>query len=215
LWRGAYAAHASDGPFVYSPEAKGARRLRNIALGYLMAAGGQPGAVAFKQFEAATNMTDRQAALAALVNSDAAERVPALDIFYHRYRDEPLVIDKWFATQAFSTRADTVAAVVELMTHSDFSLSNPNRVRSVIGSFAINQRAFHDASGAGYRLLADTIIALDGINPQVAAKQVPPLGRWRRFDAGRQALMKGELDRIIATPGLSKDVFEQASKSLA
>jgi aminopeptidase N len=214
LWRGAYAAHSSDGPFVYSPAAKGARRLRNIALGYIMAAGGDAGAVAYRQFEAATNMTDRQAALAALVNSHADEREPAIDIFYQRYRDNPLVIDKWFSTQAFSTRTDTAGAVAELMQHPDFSLSNPNRVRALIGGFAVNQQPFHTASGAGYRLLADTIIALDAINPQVAAKQVPPLGRWRRFDEARQAMMKAELQRIADTPGLSKDVFEQASKSL-
>ena len=105
-------------------------------------------------------------------------------------------------------------AVRKLAQHPDYSLGNPNRVRSLAGAFSVNQPRFHDASGAGYRFLADTIIALDPTNPQVAAKQVPSLGRWRRFDEARQALMKGELSRILATPGLSKDVFEQASKSL-
>ena len=214
LWQAAYAGNVAD-HFVYTPQAKGARRLRNVALGYLAATGAvNGGAIAFAQLEQADNMTDRQAALATLANSDALERVAALDIFYNRHRDNPLVIDKWFSTQAFSIRDDTVEAVRALQDHPDFTLSNPNRVRSLIGAFSGNQYQFHRASGEGYRFLADAIIALDPKNPQVAAKQVPALGRWARFDAKRQALMKGELERIIATPGLSKDVFEQASKSL-
>ncbi len=213
-WRAAYAANGAD-HFEYSPAAKGARRLRNVALGYIAAADGAAGgALAFAQMEQATNMTDRQAALATLANGDADERVAALDIFYNRYRGNALVIDKWFSTQAYSIRTDTVAAVRALQDHPDFTLHNPNRVRSLVGSFAGNPQQFHSASGEGYRFLADAIIALDPINPQVAAKQVPALGRWARFDEGRQALMKGELQRIVATPGLSKDVFEQASKSL-
>ena len=214
LWQAAYAGNAAD-QFVYTPAAKGARRLRNVALGYLAATPAvNGGAIAFAQLEQADNMTDRQSALATLANSDADERVAALDIFYNRHRDNPLVIDKWFSTQAFSIRNDTVEAVRALQEHPDFTLSNPNRVRSLVGAFAGNQYQFHRASGEGYRFLADAIIALDPTNPQVAAKQVPALGRWARFDAKRQALMKGELGRIIATPGLSKDVFEQASKSL-
>jgi aminopeptidase N len=213
-WRGAYAAHKSAA-FVYSPAAKGARRLRNISLGFIIGSGAaDAGAIAFAQFEAADNMTDRQAALAVLVSSDAPEKAAALSAFYERYRDNPLVIDKWFSTQAFSTHRDTVAAVRALALHPDYSLNNPNRVRSLAGSFAVNQPQFHTSGGDGYRFLADTIIALDAINPQVAAKQVPPLGRWRRFDEARQGLMKGELTRILDTAGLSKDVFEQVSKSL-
>jgi aminopeptidase N len=213
-WRAAYAAHAQSG-YAYTPEAKGARRMRNVALGYLMGAGAaDAGALAFAQFEAADNMTDRLAALGTLASSNAAERVAALDIFYNRYRHDALVTDKWFSTQAFSIRADTLEAVKELARHPDYSLTNPNRVRSLAGAFAANQPRFHAKDGAGYTFLADTIIALNAINPQVAAKQVPALGRWRRFDEGRQALMRAELQRILDTPGISKDVFEQASKSL-
>ena len=213
-WRAAYTAHARAA-FVYTPEAKGARRLRNIALGFIAASGADDAwKIAFAQFAAADNMTDRQAALATLVNGDAPERMAASEEFYRRYRGNPLVLDKWFATQALSIRADTWDAVRALSRHPDYSLTNPNRVRSLVGAFAINQQQFHVSSGEGYRFLADTIIALDKINPQVAAKQTPPLGRWRRFDEARQALMRGELHRILATPGLSKDVFEQASKSL-
>ena len=213
-WRAAYAAHAR-GAFEYTPEAKGARRLRNIALGFIAASGASDAwKIAFAQFEAADNMTDRQAALATLVNGDAPERVAALEEFYRRYQGNPLVLDKWFATQALSIRERTWADVRALSAHTAYSLTNPNRVRSLVGAFAINQQQFHIGSGEGYGFLADTIIALDKINPQVAAKQTPPLGRWRRFDEARQALMRGELQRILATPGLSKDVFEQASKSL-
>jgi aminopeptidase N len=213
-WRAAFAAHAATA-FEYSPHAKGSRRLRNVALGYIAAATPADGAtLAFKQFGAADNMTDRQAALGILANGDAEERVAALDIFYNRYRENALVIDKWFTTQALSMRLDTISAVRELERHPDYTLHNPNRVRSLVGAFSGNQQQFQVASGEGYRFLADTIIALDPINPQTAAKMVPPLGRWKRFDVARQALMKAELTRIVETPGLSKDVFEQASKSL-
>ncbi len=215
LWRGAFAAHAAK-RFEYTPEAKGSRRLRNVSLGFISASKAQDAAqLAFRQFETADNMTDRLAALGTLANSDAEERVAALDIFYNRYRDNPLVIDKWFTTQALSTRKDTLRAVEELRDHPDFTLHNPNRVRALAGAFAANQQQFHVADGSGYRFLAGILLELDTINPQTAAKLLPPLGRWRRFDEGRQALMKTELERILAQPGLSKDMFEQASKSLA
>ncbi len=213
-WRSAHArCHANR--YEYSSAAKGARRLRTVALGYVAAAAPADGAaIAFRQFEQADNMTDRQGALAVLANGDAPERQQALAMFYDAYRDNALVLDKWFTTQALSTRADTVAAAARLAAHPDFTLANPNRLRAVVGAFAGNQRAFHDRSGAGYRFLADKVIAVDRLNPQTAAKLIPPLGRWRRFDAARAALMRGELERVLATPGLSNDVFEQASKSL-
>jgi aminopeptidase N len=150
-----------------------------------------------------------------LVNSDADSRIAALDIFYNRYRDNALVLDKWFSTQALSTRDDAFEQVVELAGHRDFTLTNPNRARALVGAFSMNQRAFHRAGGAGYRFLADQLIALDRINPQTAAKMLPPLGRWRRFDAKRSDLMRAELERILAVPGLSKDMLEQVGKSLA
>ncbi|MBJ6122679.1 aminopeptidase N [Sphingomonas mollis] len=213
-WRLAY-DRAPAVPYVYSPTEKGKRRLRNVALGYLAATdAADVAALAFEQFRAADNMTDRQAALTTLVNGDAEERQAALDLFYARYADNALVLDKWFQTQALATRDDTAAVVTRLAAHADFSLANPNRARSLIGAFGVNQRAFHQADGAGYRFLADQLIALDQLNPQTAAKLLPPLGRWRRFDQGRAALMRAELERIVATPGLSRDLFEQASKSL-
>ena len=215
LWRDAYAAHAAN-RYAYNPAAKGARRLRSIALGYVMAAGAADApAIAKRQFDAADNMTDRQGALGVLANGEAPERVAALAAFYDRYRGNALVLDKWFGVQALSTRDDTPAVVEALARHADFTLANPNRLRSLVGAFAVNQRAFHDASGRGYRFLADMILAEDRLNPQTAAKLVPPLGRWRRFDEARAALMRAELERIVDMAGLSKDVFEQASKSLA
>jgi aminopeptidase N len=108
-----------------------------------------------------------------------------------------------------------VAAVTALERHPDFSLHNPNRARALIGAFSGNQRYFHAADGTGYTLVTDALIALDRINPQTAAKLTPPLGRWRRFDDRRQDLMRAALERLLAAPGVSKDVFEQASKCLA
>jgi aminopeptidase N len=202
-------------PYAYTPAAKGRRRLRNVALGYLAASGAADAAtLAFRQFEAADNMTDRQAALVTLANGDAPERIAALDIFYNRYRGNTLVIDKWFQTQALSSRDDTPAIVRELAEHPDFTLANPNRARALVGAFSVNQRAFHSADGAGYRFLADQLVELDRLNPQTAAKLLPPLARWRRFDEARAARMRAELERIVALPGVSKDLFEQASKSL-
>jgi aminopeptidase N len=215
MWRSAYHANAAN-RFEYSPSAKGARRLRTVALGYIAASGAEDApAMAMRQFDAADNMTDRQGALGTLANSDAAERTEALAKFYERYRDNALVLDKWFTVQALSTRSDTPDAVAKLAKHPDFTLGNPNRLRSLVGAFAANQRAFHEASGRGYRFLADMILDIDRLNPQTAARLVPPLGRWRRFDARRAKLMQAELQRIVDTAGLSKDVFEQASKSLA
>ena len=214
LWRDVHAGlKAND--FALSPAAKGARKLRNAALHYLVASGAADGpAIAFDQFSSADNMTERQAALGTLANGVSPERVAALDIFYNRYSADALTLDKWFQTQAFAFHPDTVDLVEELGRHKDFTLSNPNRVRALYGAFSGNQWAFHHRSGKGYRLVADCIIALDGLNPQTAARLVPPLGRWKRFDAERAALMQAELRRILEQPGLSKDVTEQARKSL-
>ncbi|MBA17172.1 MAG: aminopeptidase N [Sphingomonas sp.] len=213
-WRLAYEAVRAN-RFELSPAAKGARRLKSVALSYIAASGAPDAAsLAFVQFEQADNMTDRQGALTTLAGGTSDKRVAALDIFYQRYSDNPLVLDKWFQTQALSSREDTLEVVEGLSRHRDFTLANPNRVRSLIGAFSVNQRAFHDASGRGYRFLADQLIALDKLNPQTSAKLVPPLGRWRRFDSARADKMRAELQRIIDTPGCSKDMFEQASKSL-
>jgi len=198
-----------------TPKAKGGRRLRGVAIAYLAATGiADVPALVFGIFSNADGMTERQAALATLAHGDSDERSHALDIFYQRYRDNPLVLDKWFQVQAWSLRPDTVEAVKELAGHPDFTLANPNRVRSLYGALTGNQAAFHQADGAGYKLIADLVIALDPKNPQTAARMIPPLGRWKRFDEGRAAMMRAELERILAQPGLSRDTTEQASKSL-
>ncbi|MEO6580247.1 MAG: aminopeptidase N [Sphingomicrobium sp.] len=198
-----------------SSAAKGVRRLKTVALS-LIAAGdpAQGAALAKAQFDAADNMTDRQGALSMLTMLDGPEREGALAEFYNRYRGDALVIDKWFGLQAAAPRRDTIDVVERLLGHKDFSMKNPNRLRSLAGSFAGNQWVFHEASGRGYRLLGDLIVKADAINPQVSARLVPPLGRWRRFEEDRAALMRAELERIVGTVGLSKDAYEQASKSL-
>jgi aminopeptidase N len=212
------AAHRTDGVSGsdLSPRAKGVRRIRSVALSLLSAANEQQAAALAKtQFDGADNMTDRQGALGVLVSLDAPERQAALDAFYQRFHDDPLVLDKWFALQAAAQRPDTVDQVLRLAQHPDFVITNPNRLRSLAGTFGANHWAFHSSDGRGYAFLADMILAADKLNPQVAARLVPPLGRWRRFEPNRAALMRQALERIVATPGLSKDVFEQASKSLA
>ncbi|WP_118857878.1 aminopeptidase N [Sphingomonas mesophila] len=198
-----------------SVAAKGVRRLRTVALA-LFAAGdpARGAALARAQYDAADNMTDRQGALMVLAGLDAPERTAAFDDFYAHYREDPLVVDKWFALQASAPRAGVLDTVAELRTHPDFTLNNPNRLRSLAGGLASNHWQFHASDGRGYRMLADFIVEADAINPQVAARLVPPLGKWRRLEEGRSALMRAELERIVGTPGLSKDVFEQASKSL-
>ncbi|MEO6256296.1 MAG: aminopeptidase N C-terminal domain-containing protein, partial [Sphingomicrobium sp.] len=196
--------------------AKGARRLNSVALGLLAAGDPVEGAALAKaQFDAADNMTDRQGALAILVSLDQPQRQATLDAFYDRFKADPLVIDKWFALQATAQRSGTIDEVERLAAHPDFTLGNPNRLRALVGTFAANQWAFHHPSGRGYRFVAGMILDADRLNPSVAARLVSPFGRWRRFDQDRAARMRAELERIVAVPGLSKDVYEQASKSLS
>jgi aminopeptidase N len=211
-------AHRSDGAAGHdlSPAAKGIRRLRTVALGLLATADSdQVASLAKAQFDRADNMTDRQGALGILVSLEAPERQAALDAFYNRFHDDALVLDKWFALQAAAQRSDTVDQVLKLASHPDFVITNPNRLRSLAGTFGANHWAFHTPDGRGYKFLADMIIAADKLNPQVAARLVPPFGRWRRFEPKRAEMMRQALERIVAAPGLSKDVFEQVSKSLA
>ncbi len=194
----------------------GRRALRNVCLGYLVAADGGDGVpLARAQFDAAGNMTDVLAAMAALNGVDCPERAEVLAAFYGKWRGDDLVIDKWFAIQAMSPLPGTISEIRRLMAHPDFDLRNPNRVRAVIGSFSAgNPLHFHDASGAGYRLLGETIRQLDPINGQIAARLVSPLGQWRRVDPQRQALMRTELSSVLALKELSRGTFEMASRSL-
>ena len=147
-------------------------------------------------------MTDRQGALGdPRRRSTRPSAQAALDAFYERFRDDALVLDKWFALQAASQRADTLEQVEALAEHPDFTLDQSQPAALAGRPSPANQRAFHDADGRGYRFLADMILAADKLNPQIAARLVPPLGRWRRFEPKRAALMRAELERIVATPG--------------
>ncbi|WP_425406449.1 aminopeptidase N [Hwanghaeella sp.] len=202
----------------FSPTAEqaGRRALRNVALAYLTADYGPAAARLAKDcLDRADNMTDTVAALSILIETDGPERTAALEAFEAKWKDNAQVMDKWFALQAMSSRSDTLSRVKALTKHPCFDIRNPNKVRSLVGAFAMaNPVCFHAKDGSGYTFLADSVIELDSLNPQVAARMVGALGSWRRYDADRQALMRAALERIVAVPVLSKDSFEIASKSL-
>jgi aminopeptidase N len=212
----AYEEYRVPGPYRPDAAAVGRRALRNLALGYLMELDdAAPRAACLSQFRTADNMTDVMAALAALANCDCPERPAALEAFYAKWREEPLVVDKWLAVQASSRLPSTLADVKRLVRHPAFQLHNPNKVYALIRSFAANQVRFHAADGAGYAFLADVILELDALNPQVAARMARAFDRWRKFDAGRQAQARAALARVRDSAELSPDVFEVVSKALA
>ncbi len=205
-----------DGLYSLTSEAIGRRSLKNLCLGYL-ALLDIPSIQqnCFDRFVDADNMTDRMAALTCLVHNRLPRWEEALAAFYHQFESDPLVVDKWFTLQATSPQPETLTEIEALMAHPDFTMRNPNRVRSLVGAFAQgNPALFHDLSGAGYAFLADRVIELDALNPQVAARLVSPLSRWRRYDSERQGLMKTQLERIQRQENLSTDVGEIVGKSL-
>ncbi len=207
---GAYAADDM------STAAMGSRVLKAVALGYLVA-GGEAAALALaaRQASEAVTMTDSMAALQALNGTDCPERTTALAAFHDRWENTPLVLDKWFTLRATSSLPDTLSEVVALLEHPKFDIGTPNRVRALVGAFASgNPVRFHAPDGAGYSFLADQIIKLDGLNPQVAARMVAPLTRWKKYDEARQRMMQECLERILRQPGLSPDVTELATKGL-
>jgi aminopeptidase N len=209
-------AMRDHGLYSLAPQAIGRRSLKNLCLGYL-ALLAEPGIhqACFEQFADADNMTDRMAALTCLVHNQLPKWQESLDGFYHQFQDDPLVVDKWFSLQATSPQPVTLDRVRELMTHPAFTMRNPNRVRALVGAFAHgNPALFHDISGEGYSFVADRILELDGLNPQVAARMLAPLSRWRRYDSTRQNLMKTQLQRIRGAKSLSSDVGEIIQKSL-
>ena len=198
----------------YSPDAKqsGKRALGNAVLSLQTRLDG--GKAAQAQFDAADNMTMQLSALSCLISAGAEDA--ALAAFERQWKDDRLVMDKWFALQVAATKPETAAPRAEALTkRPDFDWKNPNRFRAVMGSLAMNHAGFHAKNGSGYRLLAEWLIKLDGKNPQTAARMCSVFQTWTRYDSGRQALMKAELERIAAKPDLSRDVSEMVGRLLS
>ena len=204
-------------PGPYSPDAAsaGRRALRNVALD-LLAAAGTPEAIAraARQYDGADNMTDRMAALATLSLYAGPERERALADFYARYAADALVIDKWFSLQAMIPQPDTLDKVRALTVHPAFSFANPNRVRALIGAFAANPTQFNRADGAGYDFVAGNVLALDPKNPQLAARLATAFRTWRTLEPGRRGKAQAALERIKATPNLSRDLADIVERAL-
>jgi len=210
-----YEATAPSGPYSPDPDSAGKRALRGAALDLLVATAA-PAEIARAEhhYREASNMTDAIAALSILSHLPAAARDQALDHFYARWQDEPLVLDKWFAVQARSARPDSVETVRGLLSHPKFSLKNPNRVRALIGSFVhANPTGFNRADGAGYKLLAGQALEIDRFNPHVAARLLGAFESWRILEPGRQARARAVLEDLAARP-LSTDSYEIVTKTL-
>lgn len=223
-WLAAY--QANETPGAYSPDADSMakRALRNLALGYLADSGdADMQALAEHHYQQSDNMTDRFAALSALVNSFAPGREHALADFYERFENDALVIDKWFSLQGMQrgevgphSGKRTIDTVRALMEHPAFNLRNPNRARSLIFSFCSgNPAQFHAEDGSGYVFWADQVLALDAINPQVAARLARVMDRWQKYEIPLRDRMRAALERVAASSTLSRDVREIVSKSLA
>lgn len=203
-------------PYTYVASEAGRRRLHNLCLGYLCSLN-EPSllTLASRQFETTDNMTDAMGALAALNDIESDTRAQVFESFHGLWRGQALVMDKWLTLEATSRRPGALDRVRKLLHHEAFDLRNPNRVRALLGAFCMhNMPGFHQIDGAGYRLIADQVLALDRTNAQVAARLVSALARWRRYAGERGTLMKAQLERIMASPELSPDVYELASKSL-
>ena len=202
--------------FDTSPQAIGRRALRQAALRLIASVDTARGVdLAQTQYQTAITMTERAGALSVLADTQSPERDACFADFYDRFKDKELVVNKWFALQAMANRDSIIDDVMGLQNHPDFNLFNPNRLRSVVGAFAIrNPFGFHHSSGQGYKILADTVIALNGKNDQVAARMLSPMRQWKIYTEDRQTMMKTELQRILATADLSNDIFEVADKTL-
>ena len=211
-----YTACQSD-EYSLSAEAMGQRSLRNLCLSYLLSLNTPSSRqLAMQQYQQAGNMTDKMAALRALVHTECEEKQALLADFYQQWQDDALVIDKWFTVQATAPLNNTLEQIEQLQQHKDFDLRVPNRVRALIGAFSqANMACFHDISGRGYALLTDCVLALNEINPQIAARLALPLIQWQRYDSERQALMKQQLQRIAGHEALAKDVYEIVSRGLS
>ena len=212
-----YQRNVVSGSYQYNANDMGKRRLAGICLFYLNLLEKQEYVDLAKQLlEQANNMTDTMNALEAVNDVDHDYRDQAVNNFGEKWVDDALVMDKWFSMQARSRRSNVLKTVKSLLEHPKFSIKNPNKVRALIGVFSMaNPTAFHAKDGSGYSFLADKVIELNAINPQVASRLVKPLIDWKKYDENRQQLMKAQLRRIIATTDLSRDVFEIVDRSLA
>ncbi|RRQ19965.1 aminopeptidase N [Thiohalobacter thiocyanaticus] len=215
-WEACYQALTETGPYSPDAAAAGRRRLRNLCLNYLIACEDEAAyELALGQYRSATNMTDSLAALQALVNSDCPQREAVLEDFYSRWQADTLVVDKWLSLQATAARPDTLDRVQALTGHPAFSLANPNKVYSLLRAFAQgNPVGFHNESGAGYRFIGEQIRTLDARNPQVAARLAAAFTDWRRYNPARQAGMREQLQTMRDAPGVSRDLYEIAERSL-
>lgn len=210
-----YQRLASSDEYLFNAQNAGNRSLRNLSLSYLMASGDEAAAqLGYTHFSSADNMTDSIAALAQLAHIDTEHSRKALQEFEQHWSKDPLVMDKWFIVQAAAQHDNALEQVKVLMQHPCFDLKNPNKVRSLIGSYAaVNYKSFHNTDGSGYQFVMDQIIALDKFNPQIASRLIKGFSRWRRYNETRQKLMQAELQRA-EKQGLSKDAYEIVSKSL-
>ena len=214
LLTGRYTELNDGRPYQKTALAMAGRSLKNICLSYLLETDAGE-LLAVKQLESSDNMTDTLAAVQGLILADSPRAGPALSSFEEKWKEDALVMDKWFMLQAIKPGSDTVNTVQRLMAHPAFSIQNPNKVRSLIGVFAmLNPTGFHAADGSGYKFHADRVIELDGLNPQVAARMATAFNRWKRYDETRKALMKRELQRIAAVDSLSGDVSEIVNNAL-
>jgi aminopeptidase N len=212
-----YRRMITPGPYRPDAQSAGRRALKNVCLDLLTATQESEAiALAQAQYQGADNMTDRMAALEILSQYNRPERAQALEDFYTRYADDPLIIDKWLALQAAIPEAATLERVRALTSHPAFSMANPNRVRALIGSFAqVNHTQFNQIDGAGYNFIADVVLMLDAKNPQVAARLMGAFRSWRALEATRRALAEATLRRVAAAPSLSRDVHDIVARTLA
>lgn len=211
-----YHRYHSTKPYHFDGAAVAARSFKNQCLSYLAELQlPETFALCMQQFNTADNMTDTMGVLRALNDVESRERDDVLAHFYEKFKREDLVVDKWFSLQAYAELPNALVKVKQLLHHPAFNYKNPNKVRAVMGSFAhYNYRNFHAIDGSGYEFLADQVLHVDKINPQVASRILEPLTHWQKFDIKRQNLMKQQLEKIVKSPKLSNDVFEIASKSL-
>lgn len=210
-----YERTALHSAYEYSDAAVAKRSLHNTCLGYLMTLeDDEVTQLCLRQYEQANNMTDQLAAFRGLVHSNRAEKHAVIDNFYQRWQREALVVDQWFTAQAVAPQPDALEQVEKLLQHPAFELTNPNKVRALVGSFCnANPVNFHRRDGEGYRFLADRIIELNTLNPQIASRMSTLLTRWANYDAARAEKIRQQLQRIKAEP-LSPDVYEVITKAL-